>query len=118
MKKDFSIEQTNSILALYDYLKENKQVLNPVNWKRGAVKVNSAIALIPILWSVLSAFGYKFHITQDSAILLCKFSFFVLPIIHNVILSVTSKNISINPMQKHDSSQTNCKEYSHLDSDE
>lgn len=97
-KKDKSLnaEQISATIGMLDYVKENHQVLDPVTWKRGAVKYNYIIAGIPALWALLGSFGINVGLTSDQAVSILQSLLVIVPILHNILLAITSRNVTLS----------------------
>lgn len=89
------------IVALLDYLKIGGQVLQPEKWKQRAITANYVIASIPALCIVLNVFGITdIKISAEDASIAWQAVMVLYGIGSNVLLSVTSKHVSINPLAK------------------
>ena len=95
--REITVEQIQAGISVLEYLKENKQVLDPVAWKRGAIKANYGVAAIPVIWGVFEAFGVHLRVSAEYAGYIFQALVFVVPILHNMVLSATSKNVTMDP---------------------
>lgn len=92
-------QEIQALEGAFDYLKENKQVLDPNAWHNKTITSNYAISALPIVWGLLNAFGVKIEITADQATYLLEAALFFLPIIHNYVLAATHHNVTLNPLK-------------------
>lgn len=95
-------EQSDSIASVIFFLKENWVVYNPVQWKRNGLKLNYVVALVPLIWGIMKAFGHDFNLTAEQATTLFQAALVLIPIANNTLLSTTSRNIDINPLHKYE----------------
>lgn len=96
--KALTVEQIQTTVSFLDALRENNQLLNPVAWKQKAIKLNYVIAIIPAAWAMGGAFGINVGIDADQAVKILQFLGVAFPIWHNIVLSLTSKNVTMNPL--------------------
>ena len=95
--REITVEQIQAGISVLEYLKENKQVLDPVAWKRGAIKANYGLSAIPVIWGLLEAFGVHLKISAEYAGYIFQALVFLVPVLHNMLLSATSKNVTMDP---------------------
>ena len=106
----------NQIQAIVNYLKVGGQILDPAKWKQHAIKANYIVASVPALFLVLNAFDITdIQISEELASSLWEILLAAFGIFSNIVLSATSKNVSMNPLNTVSTDST-ARDYS--DSDE
>lgn len=102
MRKDndrnLTPEQVDSILS---FLKTGGQVFNPIAWKKKAIGLNYVIAATPAFLVMLNSFGLHIIVlTPEQATLAWQIALSAFGVLSNIVLSITSRNISLNPFDK------------------
>lgn len=99
--KDINITDAEiiAVKGVFEYLKENKQVLDPTAWQHRAITWNYAITAIPVIWALLNAFGVKLQISSDQAVHILEVLLVTVPVAHNVVLAATHPHVTMNPFK-------------------
>jgi hypothetical protein len=92
---------SEQLSALIQYVKVGGQVLNPIKWKQNAITANYIIASVPALCLVLNLFDITdISISAEDANALWQIGLTAFGVLSNIVLSVTSKNINLNPFNR------------------